>query len=108
MRSDDLRASFSPDQVACAENLTGPIRIPDHPLVKETVDNCLFEAMDLDGLRQVLKGLEDGAMRAVAVENPVPSVFSHENLNANPYAFHDDAPLEESRTRAVQLRGSLG
>jgi ATP-dependent Lhr-like helicase len=107
MRSDDLLASVFPDQVACAENLTGPIRIPDHPLVNETIDNCLFEAMDLNGLRNVLSRLEDGKLRAVAVENPAPSVFSHEILNANPYAFLDDAPLEERRARAVQLRSSL-
>src|SRR5215472_9776011 len=107
MRSDDLLASVFPDQVACAENLTGPIRIPDHPLVNETIDNCLFEAMDLNGLQHVLRGIEDGTIRAVAVENPAPSVFSHEILNANPYAFLDDAPLEERRARAVQLRSTL-
>jgi ATP-dependent Lhr-like helicase len=107
MRSDDLLASVFPDQVACAENLTGPIRIPDHPLVNETIDNCLFEAMDLHGLQHVLRGIEDGTIRTVAVENPAPSVFSHEILNANPYAFLDDAPLEERRARAVQLRSSL-
>jgi ATP-dependent Lhr-like helicase len=105
MRAEDLLASVFPDQVACAENLTGPMRIPDHPLVNETIANCLHEAMDLDGLRRVIAGLEEGSIRAVAVENPVPSVFSHEILNANPYAFLDDAPLEERRARAVQLRG---
>lgn len=107
MRSDDLLASVFPDQVACGENLTGPIRIPDHPLVRETINNCLYEAMDLDGLREVLRGLDSGRIRRVAVDNPVPSVFSHEILNANPYAFLDDAPLEERRTRAVQLRSTL-
>jgi ATP-dependent Lhr-like helicase len=107
MRADDLLASVFPDQVACAENLTGPIRIPDHPLVKETIDNCLHEAMDLDGLLRVLHGMEDGRIRCVAVENAAPSVFSHEILNANPYAYLDDAPLEERRARAVQLRGTL-
>jgi ATP-dependent helicase Lhr and Lhr-like helicase len=107
MRSDDLLASVFPDQVACGENLTGPIRIPDHPLVNETISNCLHEAMDLEGLRAVLKGIESGTIRSVAVENPAPSVFSHEILNANPYAFLDDAPLEERRARAVQLRSAL-
>jgi ATP-dependent Lhr-like helicase len=106
MRAEDLLASVFPDQVACAENLTGPIRIPDHPLVKETVANCLHEAMDVEGLKRVLRGLENGAIRRVAVENPRPSVFSHEILNANPYAFLDDAPLEERRARAVQLRST--
>src|ERR1019366_3396758 len=107
MHAEDLIASVFPDQVACAENLTGPIRIPDHPLVKETIANCLHEAMDLSGLRGVLEGLRDGTIRRVAVENPVPSVFSHEILNANPYAFLDNAPLEERRARAVQLRSTL-
>jgi ATP-dependent Lhr-like helicase len=106
MRAEDLLASVFPDQVACAENLTGPIRIPDHPLVNETISNCLREAMDVDGLKRVLEGLESGAIRRVAVENAKPSVFSHEILNANPYAFLDDAPLEERRARAVQLRST--
>ncbi len=107
MHAEDLLASVFPDQVACAENLTGPIRIPDHPLVNETIANCLHEAMDLEGLRSVLEGLRDGSIRRVAVENPIPSVFSHEILNANPYAYLDDAPLEERRARAVQLRSTL-
>ncbi len=106
MRADDLLASVFPDQVACPENLTGPIRIPDHVLVRETIDNCLHEAMDLDGFLNVLRGIEGGAIRTVAVDTPEPSVFSHEILNANPFAFLDDAPLEERRTRAVQLRRS--
>ncbi|MBC5810982.1 MAG: DEAD/DEAH box helicase, partial [Candidatus Eremiobacteraeota bacterium] len=104
MRADDLLASVFPDQAACAENLTGPIRIPDHVLVRETIDNCLHEAMDLDGLLVVLRGVESGAIRTVAVDTPEPSTFSHEILNANPYAYLDDAPLEERRARAVQLR----
>ena len=108
MRSDDLLASVFPDQAACQENLTGDIRIPDHPLVNETVRDCLHEAMDLDGLREVLAGIESGAIRTVAVDTAEPSPLCHEILNANPYAFLDDAPLEERRARAVQLRRSLG
>jgi ATP-dependent Lhr-like helicase len=107
MRSDDLLAAVFPDQAACAENLTGEIRIPDHPLVKETLANCLHEAMDLEGLTRILEAVETGAVRTVTIDNPEPSPFSHEILNANPYAFLDDAPLEERRARAVQLRGSL-
>jgi ATP-dependent Lhr-like helicase len=107
MRSDDLLASVFPDQVACPENLVEEIRIPDHPLVNETISNCLHEAMDIDGLRHILEAIENGAIRTVAVENATPSLFSHEILNANPYAFLDDAPLEERRARAVQLRGTL-
>jgi ATP-dependent helicase Lhr and Lhr-like helicase len=107
MRAEDLLASVFPDQVACAENLTGEIRIPDHPLVEETIDNCLHEAMDLDGLTRLLEDMESGAIRKVAIDNAEPSPFSHEILNANPYAYLDDAPLEERRARAVQLRRTL-
>jgi ATP-dependent helicase Lhr and Lhr-like helicase len=107
MRADDLLAAVFPDQAACAENLAGEIRIPDHPLVNETIDNCLHEAMDLDGLIAILKRMEEGTLKTVAIDTPEPSVFSHEILNANPYAYLDDAPLEERRTRAVQLRRGL-
>ncbi|MGA8534801.1 MAG: DEAD/DEAH box helicase [Candidatus Tumulicola sp.] len=104
MRANDLLAAVFPDQAACPENLTGPIRIPDHVLVRETIANCLQEAMDLRGLLRILRDIEGGAIRTVAVDTPEPSVFSHEILNANPYAYLDDAPLEERRARAVQLR----
>jgi ATP-dependent Lhr-like helicase len=107
MRSDDLLASVFPDQVACAENLTGEIRIPDHPLVNETIDNCLHEAMDVEGLKRILEGFESGRIRKIAIDTAEPSLFSHEILNANPYAYLDDAPLEERRARAVQLRRTL-
>ncbi len=107
MRSDDLLASVFPDQVACAENLSGPIRIPDHPLVTETIRNCLHEAMDLDGLTRLLEGIESGAVRTIAVDTPEPSFFGYEILNSNPYAYLDDAPLEERRARAVQMRSTL-
>ncbi|MBC5822811.1 MAG: DEAD/DEAH box helicase [Candidatus Eremiobacteraeota bacterium] len=108
MRSDDLLAAVFPDQAACPENLSGPVRIPDHVLVRETIGNCLHEAMDLDGFKAVLGKLERGELRTVAVETPTPSPFSHEILNANPYAYLDDAPLEERRARAVQLRSVVG
>jgi ATP-dependent Lhr-like helicase len=107
MRSDDLLAATFPDQAACAENLTGPPRIPDHPLVRETIRNCLHEAMDLDGLIAVLEGIREGAIRTSSIDTPEPTPFSHEILNANPYAFLDDAPLEERRARAVQLRRTV-
>ena len=107
MRSDDLLASVFPDQVACQENLVGDIRVPDHPLVAETVRDCLHEAMDLDGLKRLLQAIDDGSVATKAVDTAEPSVFSHEILNANPYAFLDDAPLEERRARAVQLRRTL-
>ena len=107
IRSDDLLASVFPDQVACQENLVGEIRIPSHPLVDETVRDCLHEAMDLDGLRALLEAIERGAIVTKSIETAEPSPFGHEILNANPYAFLDDAPLEERRTRAVQLRRTL-
>jgi ATP-dependent Lhr-like helicase len=107
MRCEDLLAAVFPDQVACFENLTGPIRIPDHPLVNETINNCLHEVMDLTGLQEVLRGIAAGSIRTVTLDTPEPSVFSHEILNANPYAYLDDAPLEERRARAVQLRRTL-
>ncbi|MBV8343412.1 MAG: DEAD/DEAH box helicase [Candidatus Eremiobacteraeota bacterium] len=107
MRADDLLAAVFPDQAACPENLTGPVRIPDHVLVRETIDNCLREAMDFDRFVEVLDAIEAGRVRTVAVDTPEPSVFCHEILNANPFAYLDDAPLEERRARAVQLRRTM-
>ncbi len=107
MRSDDLLAAAFPDQAACAENLVGEPQIPVHPLVNETIRNCLHEAMDLDGLKTVIAAIEAGKIRTVAVDTAEPSPLSHEILNANPYAYLDDAPLEERRARAVSLRRTL-
>jgi ATP-dependent Lhr-like helicase len=110
MKSEDLLAAIFPDAIACQENLTGERaarQIPDHPLVKETLRDCLTEAMDVAGLTAVLQQIEAGQIRCLAVETPAPSVFSHEILNANPYAFLDDAPLEERRARAVEMRRML-
>jgi ATP-dependent Lhr-like helicase len=107
IRSDDLLASVFPDVAACFENIEGDIRIPDHPLIDEVMKDVLTEAMDIEGLRRVLAGIHDGSIRTLAVDTPVPSQFAHEILNANPYAFLDDAPLEERRARAVKLRRML-
>ncbi len=107
MRSDDLLASVFPDVAACQENIEGDIQIPDHPLVKEVMKDVLTEAMDIDGLRSLLRGIQEGRIRCLAVDTPVPSQFSHEILNANPYAYLDDAPLEERRARAVEMRRIL-
>jgi ATP-dependent Lhr-like helicase len=104
MRAEDLLAAVFPAQLACGDNRQGPIEPVDHPLVNETLANCLHEAMDADGLRHMLQRIEDGSIRTVAVETAAPSPLSHEILNANPYAFLDDAPLEERRARAVSLR----
>src|SRR5690242_5729707 len=107
MRADDLLASVFPDVAACQENIQGDIQIPDHPLVNEVMKDVLTEAMDLDGLKSVLSGIADGRIRCLAVDTPIPSQFSHEILNANPYAYLDDAPLEERRARAVEMRRVL-
>ena len=107
LHSDDLLASVFPDVAACQENIEGDIQVPDHPLIREVMKDVLTEAMDLDGLIQVLESIGNGSIRCVAVDTPVPSAFSHEILNANPYAFLDDAPLEERRARAVELRRVL-
>jgi ATP-dependent Lhr-like helicase len=107
MRADDLLASVFPDAAACPENLEGAVRIPDHPLVNEVMKDALTEAMDVEGLRAVLAQIIDGSIQCVAVDTPVPSQFSHEILNANPFAYLDDAPLEERRARAVEMRRVL-
>jgi ATP-dependent Lhr-like helicase len=104
MRAEDLLAAVFPEQVMCQDNRAGPIVIPDHPLVEETIRDCLREAMDVDGLRELLTAVETGRLRTIAVDTPAPSPMAHEILNANPYAFLDDAPLEERRARAVSLR----
>ena len=106
-RSDDLLASVFPQVAACQENIEGDIQIPDHPLIKEVMKDVLTEAMDLEGLIALLAGIRTGAIRCLAVDSAVPSAFAHELLNANPYAFLDDAPLEERRARAVSMRGMV-
>ncbi len=107
MRSEDLLASVFPDAAACFENIEGDRKIPDHPLVGEVMKDVLTEAMDVDGLKLLLRGMASGQIRVIAVDTPVPSQFSHEILNANPYAYLDDAPLEERRARAVNMRRVL-
>ncbi len=107
MRADDLLASVFPEAAACQENIEGDIEIPDHPLVEETLRDCLTEAMDLEGLQHLLERIERGEIRCIAVDTREPSPFSHEILNANPYAFLDDAPLEERRARAVAVRRGI-
>ncbi|MGH7770278.1 MAG: DEAD/DEAH box helicase [Candidatus Binatia bacterium] len=104
MRAEDLLAAVFPEQLMCQDNRVGPVVIPDHPLVDETIRDCLSEAMDVDGLKEILTAIESGRLRTIAVDTPAPSPMAHEILNANPYAFLDDAPLEERRARAVSLR----
>ena len=104
MKSEDLLAAVFPDQVACAENLAGEREIPAHPLVAQTLHDCLDEAMDAKGWLQLLRRMEAGDVEVIARDLPAPSPFAAEALSAKPYAFLDDAPLEERRTQAVQSR----
>jgi len=107
MEAEDLVAAVFPDQLACPENLVGERDIPDHPLVQQTIQDCLLEAMDFPGLKHVLEEMQAGRCRLVARDTTEPSPLSHEVINAKPYAFLDDAPLEERRTQAVITRRGL-
>ena len=104
MRAEDLLAAVFPAQLACQDNAPGPVEPVDHPLVNQTLHDCLHEPLDLEGFLEVLGRLEAGEIRFLGRDTPAPSPMSHEILNANPYAFLDDAPLEERRARAVSLR----
>ena len=104
MMAEDLVGTIFPDQVACAENLVGEREVPDHPLVAQTISDCLNEAMDIEGLERLLDQIESGAIRIVARDLTEPSPLAREVLTARPYAYLDDAPLEERRTQAVMSR----
>ena len=106
-RSDDLLAAVFPETVGCLENHHGDVPIPNHPLVRQTFDDCLSEAMDIDGWLRVLGEIVSGEIELIPCDTREPSPFSHEIVNANPYAFLDGAPLEERRTRAVTTRRTL-
>ena len=101
MQAQDLIAVVFPDQIACQENVTGAREVPDHPLVNQTVHDCLTEAMDIERLEALLRSIEAGERNLVARDTTEPSPFALEVVNAMPYAFLDDAPLEERRTQAV-------
>ena len=107
MQAEDLVAAVFPDQIACVENLAGPREIPDHPLVEQTIADALTEAMDIDGLEALVARLAAGEIRVVARDLTEPSPLAAEVLDARPYAFLDDAPLEERRARAVTMRRGL-
>ena len=104
MEAEDLIAAVFPDQLACAENLVGEREVPDHPLVDQTIADCLHDAMDIEGLERLLAGLESGAIAVVTRDLTEPSPLALEVLSARPYAYLDDAPLEERRTQAVMSR----
>jgi ATP-dependent Lhr-like helicase len=104
MQAEDLIAAVFPDQIACAENLVGEREVPDHPLTNQAIDDCLHEAMDIEGLEKLLRGIEAGDIRVVPCDLTQASPLALEVLSARPYAFLDDAPLEERRTQAVMAR----
>jgi ATP-dependent Lhr-like helicase len=107
-RSEDLLAAVFPAQVGCQDNHGGAdVELPEHPLVRQTMEDCLREAMDIDGLREVLRRMKDGRIKLVARDVPEPSVFAHQMVNSQPYTFLDDAPAEERRVRNVVLRRTL-
>ena len=101
MMAEDLVGTIFPDQVACAENVVGEREVPDHPLVTQTISDCLNEAMDIEGLERLLSDIKSGAIRIIARDLTEPSPLAREVLIARPYAYLDDAPLEERRTQAV-------
>jgi ATP-dependent Lhr-like helicase len=104
MQAEDLLAAAFPDAAACLENIPGDREIPNHPLVRQTIDDCVHEVMDLDRLTSLLRRIQAGEIELIARDLPEPSPLAHEILNARPYAFLDDAPLEERRTQAVYTR----
>src|SRR4029077_11481969 len=104
MESENLLAAGFPDQLACLEHIVGDREVPDHPLVNQTITDCLTEAMDIEGLEEILRKIESGEIRCLARDLPEPSPLASEILNARPYAFLDNAPLEERRTQAVLTR----
>ena len=108
MEADDLMAAVFPALAACQENTApGPVQLPDHVIVRQVIEDCLHEAMDVDGLRDLVANLHSGAITSHFVDSVEPSVLSHEIVNSEPYTFLDDAPLEERRARQVQLRRGL-
>ncbi len=104
MEAEDLVAAVFPDQIACGENIVGDREVPDHPLTNQTIYDCLYDAMDIEGLEHLLSRIESGEIRIVARDLTQPSPLALEVLSARPYAFLDDAPLEERRTQAVMAR----
>ncbi|MBI1767860.1 MAG: DEAD/DEAH box helicase [Bacteroidetes bacterium] len=107
MQSEDLVAQVFPDQLACLENIPGEREVPDHPLVNQTIHDCLYEAMDIEGLEELLRKIKNKEIDLITRDLKEPSPLAYEIVNARPYAFLDDAPLEERRTQAVRNRRSL-
>ena len=106
-QAEDLIALIFPDQIACLENISGNREVPEHPLVKQTINDCLHEAMDIDGLENLLSSIKNGEIEVQGFDLVEPSPLSHEIINSKPYTYLDDAPLEERRTRALQSRVNI-
>ena len=109
MEADDLMAAVFPTLAACQENVApGPIEIPDHPLVRQTLEDCLHEAMDIDGLRELVAGIEAGRITVITRDTTEPSVLAHEILNGMPYTYLDDeTEAGNRRSRQVQIPRGL-
>lgn len=107
LRSDDLLSAVFPDAAACQDNNPGDIKVPDHPLIEEVMKDVLTEAMDIEGLETIIEKIKNGEITCIAVDTPTPSQFAAEIINANVYAYLDDAGVEERRTRAVEMRRVL-
>jgi len=107
MESDDLMAAVFPGAAACQENISGPVEIPDHLLVRQTIDDTLNEALDADGFQALLQRIEGGEVQVHCADTTEPSVLAHEILTARPYAFLDDEELQNRRTNAVVIRRGL-
>jgi ATP-dependent Lhr-like helicase len=107
MESDDMMAALFPSAAACQENVTGPIEIPDHPIVRQTMHDTLTEGLDIDGLTALLDGIETERVQVHFRDTTEASAFSHEILTAKPYAFLDDGEAQDRRTNAVPLRRGL-
>ncbi|HEX4414588.1 MAG TPA: DEAD/DEAH box helicase, partial [Lacipirellulaceae bacterium] len=106
-RAEDLLTAVFPMQTACFEHRTGDLEPPDHPLIRQTVHDCLHEVMDFDRWMSVLSDIQAGRIELIGKDTREPSPFSHQLVNSNVYAFLDDAPLEDRRARAVAVRRSF-
>ncbi len=106
-RSEDMLTAVFPQSTQCFEHITGDVEFPDHPLIQQTLRDCLTEALDIDRLEMVMRRIESGEIKLAACDTREPSPFSYGLLNSGPYAFLDDAPLEDRRARAVSSRRGL-
>ncbi|HVW02741.1 MAG TPA: helicase-related protein, partial [Planctomycetaceae bacterium] len=106
-RADDLLTAVFPKLTGCQENTVGDIELPDHPLVNQTMEDCLFEPLDIAGLNSVLDRVAAGEIEFLARDTREPSPFCYELLNSERYTFLDGGEPQERRARAVATRRSL-